>query len=192
MGAQKNHLIETVLLCTYNICFGWEIKKIVFQNAFLSGGLLLITCANSLVPDQAQQNIGPNRDQNCLTLWWCFWKNLLKKLIQLTTKNMWNYLACKEWRYSDMVFMVQPRNDWKIVDWDVKNPHKQTMSRLINFIMILYRHYFLSWNYCLLIIFAAFIWSHFRQDFIMEANTELGPYCLQYRLPENICRWESR
>ena len=27
MGAQKNHLIEIVLLSTHNICFGWEIKK---------------------------------------------------------------------------------------------------------------------------------------------------------------------
>ena len=29
-GAQKNRLIETVLLSTHNICFGWEIKKIIF------------------------------------------------------------------------------------------------------------------------------------------------------------------
>ena len=28
MGAQKNRLIETVLLSTHNICFGWEIRKI--------------------------------------------------------------------------------------------------------------------------------------------------------------------
>ena len=26
-GAQKNRLIETVLLSTHNICFRWEIKK---------------------------------------------------------------------------------------------------------------------------------------------------------------------
>ena len=26
-GAQKNLLIETVLLSTHNICFGWEIQK---------------------------------------------------------------------------------------------------------------------------------------------------------------------
>ena len=31
LGAQKNRLIETVLLRTHNICFGLEIKKIVFQ-----------------------------------------------------------------------------------------------------------------------------------------------------------------
>ena len=37
-GAQKKRLIETVLLSTRNICFGWEIGKIVFQYALLSGG----------------------------------------------------------------------------------------------------------------------------------------------------------
>ena len=26
-GAQKNRLNETVLLCTHNICYGWEIRK---------------------------------------------------------------------------------------------------------------------------------------------------------------------
>ena len=39
MGAQKNSLIETIRLSTHNICFGWEIKKIVFQYALLSGAL---------------------------------------------------------------------------------------------------------------------------------------------------------
>ena len=31
MGAQKNRLIETVLLSTHNICFGWEIRKLNFR-----------------------------------------------------------------------------------------------------------------------------------------------------------------
>ena len=31
--AQKNCLIETVLLSIHNICFGWEIKKIVYLEA---------------------------------------------------------------------------------------------------------------------------------------------------------------
>ena len=39
MGAQKNRLIETVLLSTHNICFGNEIRKIIFNYAHLSGGL---------------------------------------------------------------------------------------------------------------------------------------------------------
>ena len=30
MGAQKNHLIETVLLSTHSICFGWGIRKLIF------------------------------------------------------------------------------------------------------------------------------------------------------------------
>ena len=29
-GAQKNRLIETVLLRTHNICFGWELRKWFF------------------------------------------------------------------------------------------------------------------------------------------------------------------
>ena len=40
LGAQKNRLIETVLLSTHKICFGREIKKkIALQYALLSGGL---------------------------------------------------------------------------------------------------------------------------------------------------------
>ena len=40
---------------------------------------LLITFANSLDPDQARQNIGPDLDPNCLTLWWYSWKIFFKK-----------------------------------------------------------------------------------------------------------------
>ena len=39
LGAQKNHLIEMVLLCTHDIYFGREIKKIVVEYALFSGGL---------------------------------------------------------------------------------------------------------------------------------------------------------
>ena len=39
LGAQKNHLIETVLLSTHNICFGLEIRKMIFTEAVLSGDL---------------------------------------------------------------------------------------------------------------------------------------------------------
>ena len=41
LGAQKNHLIETVLLSTHNICFGWEIRKIIFHYALLTRGMCL-------------------------------------------------------------------------------------------------------------------------------------------------------
>ena len=39
LGAQKNHLIEMVLLSTYNICFNCEITKLVFNNTLFSRGL---------------------------------------------------------------------------------------------------------------------------------------------------------
>ena len=32
LGAQKNRFIETVLLSTHNICFGWEIRKLVVKQ----------------------------------------------------------------------------------------------------------------------------------------------------------------
>ena len=35
LGAQKNHLIEIVLLSTHNICFGCRIRKIIFSYACL-------------------------------------------------------------------------------------------------------------------------------------------------------------
>ena len=40
LGAQKNRLIETVLLSTNNICFGWEIRKLFFWYALLTKGLI--------------------------------------------------------------------------------------------------------------------------------------------------------
>ena len=36
LDAQKNRLIETVLLNTHNICFGWEIRKLFFCYALLT------------------------------------------------------------------------------------------------------------------------------------------------------------
>ena len=36
LGAQKNRLIETVLLSTHNICFGREIRKLNFCYALLT------------------------------------------------------------------------------------------------------------------------------------------------------------
>ena len=39
LGAQKNRLIEMVLLSTHNICFGLEIRKIIFKYTLLSGGM---------------------------------------------------------------------------------------------------------------------------------------------------------
>ena len=39
LGAQKNRLIETVLLSTYNIRFGLEIRKLIFEYELLTIGL---------------------------------------------------------------------------------------------------------------------------------------------------------
>ena len=40
LGTKKNRLIETVLLSTHNICFGWEIRKLICNYSYLSEGLL--------------------------------------------------------------------------------------------------------------------------------------------------------
>ena len=55
--------------------------------------LLLTTFANSLDPDLARQNVGPDLDPNRLTLWWYSQKKFLKRLIltknqPMTTKRM--------------------------------------------------------------------------------------------------------
>ena len=39
LGAQKNRLIETVLLSTHNICFCSEIRKMIFDYVLLTKGL---------------------------------------------------------------------------------------------------------------------------------------------------------
>ena len=44
LGAEKNHLIEIVLLNIHNICFGREIRKSNFRNALLTKGLLIVKC----------------------------------------------------------------------------------------------------------------------------------------------------
>ena len=60
---------------------------------------LLITFANSLDPDHVGQNVGPDLDSNCLTLW-VFLKDFLEKVDfeknQQTTKKHENYPAVKE------------------------------------------------------------------------------------------------
>ena len=49
MGFQKNRLIETVLLSTHIICFGWEIRK-KFKDTFLSIGLDMSSVNLFIVP----------------------------------------------------------------------------------------------------------------------------------------------
>ena len=62
-------------------------------------GCLLITFANSLNPNQAQQNVGPDLGPNCLTLM-VILKNFLKKSILKKIRgqinSIKNYPAGKE------------------------------------------------------------------------------------------------
>ena len=39
LGAQKNRLVETVLLSTHNICFDLQIRKVFFNKVLLPNGL---------------------------------------------------------------------------------------------------------------------------------------------------------
>ena len=89
---EKNHIL--VIFVAKNsvrgvrwTCIVWS--PILTLNSFPTSGYfchLLITFANSLDPDQAQQHVGPDLDPNCLTLWWYSWKicfvnvNLKKKI----------------------------------------------------------------------------------------------------------------
>ena len=42
LGAQKNSLIETVLLSTHDICFGLEIRYLIFNHTLLSEGPVVL------------------------------------------------------------------------------------------------------------------------------------------------------
>ena len=75
-------------------------------NSFPDSGhfcCLLITFANNLDSNQAGQNVGPDLDPNCLTLWWYSWKIFLKKVNFKNNKStdnkkahVQNYTACRE------------------------------------------------------------------------------------------------
>ena len=39
LGAQKNRIIERVVLSIHKICFGWEIRKLFFWYSLLNKGL---------------------------------------------------------------------------------------------------------------------------------------------------------
>ena len=55
---------------------------------------LLITFANSLNPDQARQNVGPDLDPNCLTPWWHnikVWRTTPKADQNYTLSQMCNF-----------------------------------------------------------------------------------------------------
>ena len=73
----------------------WKITNLWILKFFLDSGdfcCLLIAFANSLDPDQDQQNFGPDLDPNYLTLnsipERIFWKkNILKKVSKLQQKH---------------------------------------------------------------------------------------------------------
>ena len=49
--AQKNRLIETILLSTHNICFGWKIRKVFFFGyTLLTKGLTYVVSEGSDKP----------------------------------------------------------------------------------------------------------------------------------------------
>ena len=56
LGAQKNRLNETVLLSTHNICFVLELRKLIFNYAHLSKGLLVIDQKKTLLMNNIRLN----------------------------------------------------------------------------------------------------------------------------------------
>ena len=70
-----------------------------YFNSFPASGNfchLLITFVNSLDPDQAQQNIGPGLDPNCLTLCWYSWAIFFEKVnLKKKKKSTDDKKACK-------------------------------------------------------------------------------------------------
>ena len=73
-GAKK----KTFLECLLNL-----LPSMQSVNSLSASGDVchLLIFAKSLGPDQARQNVGPDLDQNFLTLYWYSWKIFLKKLI---------------------------------------------------------------------------------------------------------------
>ena len=61
-----NQVINTLPLCQY-LLNEEEINQVNSLSLFTCKCLLLITIANSLDPDQAQQNVRPDLDPDCLT-----------------------------------------------------------------------------------------------------------------------------
>ena len=133
LGAQKNCLNETVLLSTHNICFGWEIRKIIFKYALLSGGLIYfffwwggggtnhrifhtITCGRSV--DKWKKPENSSLDHRLQT----FAKRKMQK-----PKSQ---LSLRPAKHSGRIEPVRIRsNQWDInfrkIDWSLKKRRKQ-------------------------------------------------------------------
>ena len=71
---------------------------------------LLIIFANSLKPDRARHNVGPDLNPNCLALWWYSWNSFWKKLIFKKSadgrqkKIRKNFPTCKELKRMVWIF----------------------------------------------------------------------------------------
>ena len=90
MGAQKNRLIEMVLLSTHNICFGWEIG----ENQFLN------ICMHALL----SRGMGSCWEKTCLQgLWACKTQDTLHSY--LDSKMALNSKDTQSWRKP----LVQPQ-----------------------------------------------------------------------------------
>ena len=95
LGTQKNRLIETVLLSTHNICFGWEIKKIVFQNALISGALVLL--CHTVITERGAQ-------------WLSWFEAPLRHCLMSLSKTLYPLLSTGS-------NLKTSQHDWKLVTW---------------------------------------------------------------------------
>ena len=94
-GFHRSRLIYIYQMGQYRRFWYLSYRTLLVNSNFCR---LLITFANSLDPDQDRHNVGPDLNPNHLTLWWCSWKNFLKKwILKKSTddnKSMKNYPAC--------------------------------------------------------------------------------------------------
>ena len=70
LGAQKNHLIERVVLSTHNTNFGCERRKSVFDYVLLQRGLLFIGAGKTLIrqSDQIVTKCKGHLGDNCIQI----------------------------------------------------------------------------------------------------------------------------
>ena len=88
---------ENVTLLEITCCGSFCFNSLPASEGFC----LLLLFVNSLDPYQAQQNVGPDLDPNCLTLWWHSWKNFLKKLLLKKSgnnKKSWKFFQNALWK----------------------------------------------------------------------------------------------
>ena len=83
---------DTAFYAIIPVNLGFQ-NRLVFNWAMPSLTLcLLVSSADNLCkqfgPRSGRQNVGPDLDQNCLTLWWYSWKNFSEKMI-LKKINRW-------------------------------------------------------------------------------------------------------